>query len=163
MSEAHLHHTPLAGLLHCLRLPRRDARGRITTNSSRRVAGPCTQSHSSTRSQTIQPRIGICSGSTFAELDRPEWWLILRTPAGHCQHFRRWQAHSRSEGPPSYIEVHYSSRWTYVDTVYNFFVRHSRHGSPSYSDAASRLLMQYNFTRPAQFHQDPVRQDKLTE
>ncbi len=100
--------------------------------------------------------------STSAEVDRPEWWLVFKTQLWHWEHFRRWQSHTRSEGPPSCVEVD-SSRWTYVDIAYNDFVRHFQRGSTSYSDAASSLLRQYRFTRPAQFHQDPAQQDKLTE
>ncbi|KAK3687148.1 hypothetical protein B0T22DRAFT_121510 [Podospora appendiculata] len=101
--------------------------------------------------------------STLADADYPEWWLIFETQLYHWECFRRWQAHNRNEGPPSHVQIRYSSRWEYVDCAYNAFVRHFRLDSPSYSTAASALLAKYRVTRPVQFHQDPAQQDKLTE
>ncbi|KAK4149736.1 hypothetical protein C8A00DRAFT_37666 [Chaetomidium leptoderma] len=101
--------------------------------------------------------------TTFGPADRSEWWMIFETQLYHWECFRRWQAHNRSEGPPSCVEVGYSSPWWEVNSAYNDFVRYFRRGLPSYSDAASSLLGQHRFTQPVRFHQDPARQDKLTE
>lgn len=101
--------------------------------------------------------------STLADADYPEWWLIFETQLYHWECFRRWQAYNRNDGPPSYVQTCYPSRWEYVDCAYNAFVRHFRLDSPSYSAAAAALLAKYRVTRPVQFRQDLAQQDKLTE
>ncbi|KAJ8113164.1 hypothetical protein ONZ43_g5214 [Nemania bipapillata] len=66
--------------------------------------------------------------------------------------FRKWQMYNRGCGTPLYIgKVEF-------DTFFNHFHRRS----PTYTEAARKLLARYEFTRPVQFLDDPKQQDKLT-
>ncbi|KAH8747275.1 hypothetical protein F5883DRAFT_653602 [Diaporthe sp. PMI_573] len=78
----------------------------------------------------------------------------------HWRDFRRWQAHNRREGRPRYVGV--DSYFVAADRAYNDFVWYFRRGSPNYTEAAKKLLAQYDFTRPFQLQDDPKQQDKLT-
>ncbi|KAK4150411.1 hypothetical protein C8A00DRAFT_18047 [Chaetomidium leptoderma] len=98
--------------------------------------------------------------SRSADTEMPEWWQIFDTQLGHWQSFRRWQAHNRREGTPSRVEI--SGRWL-VDAAYNVFLHDFRLGSPTYTDASSKLLAQYGFTQTVRFRQGRTQQDKLAE
>ncbi|KAH8743245.1 hypothetical protein F5883DRAFT_48465 [Diaporthe sp. PMI_573] len=80
------------------------------------------------------------------------FWRQLRS----WRMFRYWQKFNRDDrtgwdGP--YYEV-----WA----AYERFVWVFRRKSPTYTEAVKKLLAEYGFTRPFQFHEDPTQQDKLT-
>ncbi|KAJ4303888.1 hypothetical protein N0V88_001487 [Collariella sp. IMI 366227] len=94
---------------------------------------------------------------TSAEASWPDWFVIFRKQLYHWECFRRWQAYNRD------IELPDEDRWFYVDRAFKYFNYYFRRETSSYSEAASRLLAEHNFTRPVVFHQDSAQQDKLTE
>lgn len=56
------------------------------------------------------------------------------------------------------IDPHFAG----ADKAYNTFVWYFRRGSPNYTEAAKKLLAEYDFSRPFQLQDDPKQQDKLT-
>jgi hypothetical protein len=57
--------------------------------------------------------------------------------------------------------VEIDSLFASTDRAYNTFVKNFRRGSPNYTEAAKKLLAQYDFTRPFQLQVDSKQQDEL--
>lgn len=83
-------------------------------------------------------------------------WTVFKFQLNSWLHFRRWQKFNRGE-PPDWNSGEYE-----VIESYNRFLLVFRRRSPTYTEAVKKLLTEYDFTRPFQFHEDPTQQDKLT-
>ncbi|KAH8757881.1 hypothetical protein F5883DRAFT_428179, partial [Diaporthe sp. PMI_573] len=82
-------------------------------------------------------------------------WSVFGPQLGSWRMFRDWQKFNRGD----------FAKWGdshEVRAAYHYFVPAFRRGSPTYTEAVKKLLAEYGFTRPFQFHEDPTQQDKLT-
>ena len=87
-------------------------------------------------------------------------WNVFSQQRKSWTYFRNWQEYNRQEGPPRPVAKCWQNM-SFVP-VFNLFVQDFRSAYPTYTEAAEKLLAQYEFTRPFQFLQDAAKQDQLT-
>ncbi|POS72348.1 hypothetical protein DHEL01_v209259 [Diaporthe helianthi] len=82
---------------------------------------------------------------------------VGKDPFSHWDMIRPWVDHNVDfePDPDPNADLH-------VQGAYDYFVLAFRRGSPTYTEAVEKLLAEYGFTQPFQFHQEPTQQDKLT-
>lgn len=87
-------------------------------------------------------------------------WLVFGRQQHSWLNFRRWQAHNRRAGRSQYVELEYP--WGSIDRTFNCFVIDFQRATPNHTEAMKKLLVEYDFTRSFQPHNNSTRQDKLT-
>lgn len=83
-------------------------------------------------------------------------WSVFRYQVNSWVDFRWWQKLNRGEPPD------WDSSWFEVVPAYQRFVLIFRRRASTYTEAVKKLLAEYDFTQPFQFHEDPTQQNKLT-
>ncbi|KUI62006.1 hypothetical protein VP1G_09129 [Cytospora mali] len=91
---------------------------------------------------------------------------VAKDPFSHWDMLRPWVDYPADSDPDPdpdwYGYAGWDDSWHEVRAAYNRFVAEFRRRSPTYTEAVKKLLAEYSFTRPFQFHEDPTQQDKLT-
>lgn len=83
-------------------------------------------------------------------------WRVFALQLWHWRMFRDWEKFNRDDF------TRWEATWGELRGTYDRFDLIFGNRYPTYTDAVKKLLAEYGFAQPFQFHTDPMQQDRLT-